>query len=251
MVNKVDGGNSSDSNISDNNEIKLLKDDSNLNNVFSQNEEVVKTVQLYAENFDISKKTEETQVVLAKKWMDSTKKIEIPIKYEEILINGKEFDSYSESEIKEIFTKIKDKITHVFSNDENKEKTNEQDDGIHSHHNNNTNSPSDIEIREYKEKTFSVEGNGEASKTNQNDMYGRRSLPLSINSETDGISNMEKDVITIPLWGEEIVINKRMVKLGEIVVKKYEGIEKRKVDVDVKTEKITIRYPDRHKEEII
>jgi hypothetical protein len=42
-----------------------------------------------------------------------------------------------------------------------------------------------------------------------------------------------------------------MVKLGEIVVKKYEGIEKRKIDVDVKTEKLTIKYPDKHKEEII
>ncbi len=42
------------------------------------------------------------------------KKSEIPIKYEEAYINGKEFDSYSENEIIEIFSKIKDKITDVF-----------------------------------------------------------------------------------------------------------------------------------------
>jgi stress response protein YsnF len=58
-----------------------------------------------------------------------------------------------------------------------------------------------------------------------------------------------EDVITI--WGEEIIINKRMVKLGEVVVKKYEINEKQKIDVEVKTEQLTIKYPDNHKEEII
>jgi hypothetical protein len=42
-------------------------------------------------------------------------KSEIPIKYEEAYINGKESDSYSENEIIEIFSKIKYKITDVFS----------------------------------------------------------------------------------------------------------------------------------------
>ncbi len=59
---------------------------------FSRGEEIAKTIPLFTENFDITKKTEETQLVLSKKWMGSTKKIEIPIKYQEILINGNEFD---------------------------------------------------------------------------------------------------------------------------------------------------------------
>ncbi|MBA3283880.1 MAG: hypothetical protein H0U27_02310 [Nitrosopumilus sp.] len=42
-----------------------------------------------------------------------------------------------------------------------------------------------------------------------------------------------------------------MVKLGEIIVRKYEGTEKRRFGVDVKTEKMTIRYPDKRTEEII
>jgi hypothetical protein len=42
-----------------------------------------------------------------------------------------------------------------------------------------------------------------------------------------------------------------MVKLGEVVVKKYEINEKQKIDVEVKTEQLTIKYPDNHKEEII
>ena len=92
MDNQADGSSISSSN---NTELRMPKDDSNLDHSFSQGEEIAKTIPLFAENFDVTKKTEETQLVLAKKWVDSTKKIEIPIKYEEILINGKEFDHYN------------------------------------------------------------------------------------------------------------------------------------------------------------
>ncbi|MEJ7642468.1 MAG: hypothetical protein WKF36_09790, partial [Candidatus Nitrosocosmicus sp.] len=161
MNNQADGSSSSSS---DNNKIRLLKDDSNLNHAFSQGEEIAKTIPLFAENFDVTKNTEETQLVLAKKWVDSTKKIEIPIKYEEILINGKEFDHYSEKEITEILSKIKDKITHVFSHAEDKE--NGKDGGgpggggenPHSSSSSRpTASPNDIEVREYSGQSQDVE----------------------------------------------------------------------------------------------
>jgi hypothetical protein len=42
-----------------------------------------------------------------------------------------------------------------------------------------------------------------------------------------------------------------MVKLGEMVVEKYQGTETRKFGGDVRTEKRTIRYPDKRKEETI
>jgi stress response protein YsnF len=35
-----------------------------------------------------------------------------------------------------------------------------------------------------------------------------------------------------------------MVKLGEIVVTKSKTTEKRKVDVEVRKEKVTVKYPD-------
>ena len=57
---------------------------------FSQGEEIERKIPLFAENFDVTKKTEETQLNLKKKWVTTTKKIEIPIRYEEILINDKE-----------------------------------------------------------------------------------------------------------------------------------------------------------------
>src|SRR5690242_10006763 len=76
----------------------------------------------------LQKKTEETQVNLTKKWTVATKKIDIPVKYEELLINDKEFDNYSEGEITEIFSKIKHKITDVFfHHDKNKDDSKQED----------------------------------------------------------------------------------------------------------------------------
>jgi stress response protein YsnF len=57
--------------------------------------------------------------------------------------------------------------------------------------------------------------------------------------------------MSLPFWGEEIIIDKKMVKLGEVIIKKYKTTDNQKIDIDVKTEKITIKYPDNHKEEII
>ena len=41
-----------------------------------------------------------------------------------------------------------------------------------------------------------------------------------------------------------------MVKLGEIVIKKSRISEKRQVGVEIKKEKITVKYPDGRKQEI-
>ena len=202
-----------------------------MNYTFSQNEETVEKIPLVAENFDITKKTEESNVILAKNWVTSTKTIEIPVKYEEVYINDKEFDSYSESETKEIFSKIKDKITGVFSQDEDKE-----DRQQHNHHQHQL---GDMKIKKYKEQS---------NKENQNHLNGKL-VPLCLDGNNDDVSNA-KDENIIPIWGEEIIINKRLVKLGEIVIRKYEINEMQKIDVEVKTEKITVKYPDNRREEI-
>ncbi|MGN6350704.1 MAG: DUF2382 domain-containing protein, partial [Candidatus Nitrosocosmicus sp.] len=55
----------------------------------------------------------------------------------------------------------------------------------------------------------------------------------------------------IPLWGEEITINKKMVKIGEIIIRKYQTTEKQKIDVDIKSEKLIVKYPDNRQEEIM
>jgi stress response protein YsnF len=68
--------------------------------------------------------------------------------------------------------------------------------------------------------------------------------------EYDDTSTKKEENI-IPLWGEVITINKKMVKLGEILIRKYQTTEKQKICVDIKKEKLTIKYPDNHKEEIV
>jgi stress response protein YsnF len=198
-------------------------------NSFSYDEKVAKVIPLFAENFTVTKKSEESNVTLSKKFITTTKKIEIPVKYEEVYINDKEFDAFHENEITEIFSKIKDKISDVFSHDKDKNKENDVGTHHHSH---------DIEIVHHKKDSPLGHRNNPNEKL----------VPL-LGDKNDYNSNTDESII--PIWGEEIIINKRMVKLGEVVVKKYEINEKQKIDVEVKTEQLTIKYPDNHKEEII
>jgi stress response protein YsnF len=233
MNNLTDNGNNIEANYSTD------EDNSSKNKyIFPQDEETVKKIPLFIENLDVTKKTEETQLNLSKKWLTTTKKVEIPVKYEEILINDKEFDAYNEGEISEIFSKIKHKITDVFShhekNKDNEDMENRQQDQQQQHR------PDEIEVKKYDEH----------SNEKNNTAQSKKLVPFLL----DGINNDafgEKEVHVIPLWGEEITINKKMVKIGEIVIRKYEINEKQKIDVDLKSEQLTIKYPDNRKEEII
>ena len=63
-------------------------------------------------------------------------------------------------------------------------------------------------------------------------------VPLSIDNNS---SETEK---VIPLWAEEIEVNKKMVKVAEIVIKKRKVTEKKNIDIDIKKEEVTIKYPD-------
>jgi stress response protein YsnF len=54
----------------------------------------------------------------------------------------------------------------------------------------------------------------------------------------------------IPLWGEQITINKKMVRLEDLVITKRKVSENKKIDIDTKKEKITIRYPDGNTKEL-
>jgi hypothetical protein len=54
---------------------RFISSSTNDNNNFSYGEEIVKKIPLFTENFDITKKIEETQLILAKKWVTSTKKV--------------------------------------------------------------------------------------------------------------------------------------------------------------------------------
>jgi stress response protein YsnF len=218
---------------------------------FSQGEEIERKIPLFAENFDVTKKTEETQLNLKKKWVTTTKKIEIPIRYEEMLINDKELDLYNEGEITEIFSKIKHKITDVFSHheknnyNENKDSENKDKEEHHYQQQHGHHSSHDIEVRKY-----GVKSNEENNNKNQNNV-NEKLVPFSVDGNNNDSSINKREENIIPLWGEEIIIDKRMVKIGEIVIRKYQTNEKQKIDVDIKSEQLTIKYPDDRKEEII
>jgi stress response protein YsnF len=54
----------------------------------------------------------------------------------------------------------------------------------------------------------------------------------------------------MPIWGEEIIVSKRKVKLGEIIIRKRRIIENKKIDVDIRKEKIIVEYPNGIKEQL-
>jgi stress response protein YsnF len=208
--------------MTNNSDADKLPENVDNSNPFSYDSEIVQRISLIGEKFTLTKKTKEGQVNIEKRWTTSTKKIEIPVKYEEIYIDGKKIDSHIEGNAVKIFAKIKDKIKHVFTHSDNKE----------------GDTPKDALKMKYYDAENSLLNDG------QNTGSGK-TMPFT----NDKRNLKTEDVITI--WGEEIIINKRMVKLGEFVVKKYEVTETKEVDVELITEKLTIHQPNSHKEEII
>jgi stress response protein YsnF len=65
-------------------------------------------------------------------------------------------------------------------------------------------------------------------------------VPFS-SDEGDSTTEIEK---VIPIMGEETEVIKKMVKLAEIVIRKRQITENKKVDIDIKKEKVIIEYPD-------
>jgi stress response protein YsnF len=199
-----------------------IKDTINDDNSFSYGNEIINKIPLIGEKFSITKKTKEGKISIEKRWTTSTKKIEIPVSYEEIYVDGKKIESHSRHEVLKVFSKVINKIKQVFSKTEDTKY--------------NENPADTLKVRHY-DKDNSI------LNEKQNNEIGNH-IPLSDNAKNSKIEN----VVTI--WGEEIVINKRMVKLGEFVVKKYEVTETKQVDVELTSEKLTIHRPDSHKEEI-
>jgi stress response protein YsnF len=208
--------------MTNNSDADKLPENVDNSNPFSYGSEIVQRIPLMGEKFTLTKKTKAGQVNIEKRWTTSAKKIEIPVKYEEIYIDGKKIDSQIERDAVKIFAKIKDKVKQVFIRSDNKEED----------------TPKDA----LKMKYYDAENSLLNDKQN---IGGGKTIPFT----NDKKILKTEDVVTI--WGEEIIINKRMVKLGEFVVKKYEVTETKEVDVELITEKLTIHQPDSHKEEII
>lgn len=233
----------SDSKASPNNEITSNLDNvPSINTPLQQKEEIIEKIPVYEEDFSISKEVTKTQLHLEKKWINSTSKIEIPTKHEEIFINGRELDSYSHNELVEVFSKIKEKISEAIhpEKNENDESTNRDE--------NSKQYPDDLDVK--------IKRNEDKTPENKDE----KALPLKkyTDQETDknqikvsnNINEEEGEEQVIPLWGEQLIIDKKIVKIGEVIIKKSKISENRKFDVEVRNEKVTVKYPDGNKEEI-
>jgi stress response protein YsnF len=240
----------SDSKVSSSDNVSSNKEDdivSSINTVSQQKEEIVERIPVYGEDYIINKEITKTQLHLEKKWINSTKKIEIPTKYEEMFINGRELNAYSQNELVEVFSKIKEKISEAIHLEKNEKygtsNSNDADDNTKQQYSN------DLEVKLIANEDITQEDKVKALqlKKNTNNETGKNQM-----QDHNNISNFtgEEEEQVIPLWGEEIIIDKKIVKIGEVTIKKSKISERRKIDVEVRNQKVTVDYPGGNKEEI-
>jgi len=237
--------------ISDSKVPSIDENTSNLDNVPSVNntalkqeeEEIIERIPVYEEDFSISKEVTKTQLHLEKRWINSTGKIEIPTKHEDIFLNGRELDSYSHNELVEVFSKIKEKISEAIHPEKN-----ENDESVHSSSEDSKQYPDDIEVKIKRNEDITQENKYEKALPLKK--YTDQEMDKNQMKDSDNIKKEEEEEQVIPLWGEELIIDKKIVKIGEVIIKKSKISENRKFDVEVRKEKVTVKYPDGNTEEI-
>ena len=85
--------------------------------------------------------------------------------------------------------------------------------------------------KDHTKKEYSVSKQNEST---------RELIPL-FDYESSKNQEIEK---VIPIYAEEIVVSKQIVKLGEVIIKKNRVTVNNKIDVDIQKEKVTVQYPD-------
>lgn len=158
------------------------------------------------ERFSISKNTVSEDVKIEKRWISATRKVEVPVPYEEVFVNDKVVKLFDEKDDDNILSKLKGKILDSIDRDKNKQ-----------------------------QQTISQQ---------QNEPRGEL-IPLFDDNNNNQIT--EK---VIPILGEEIVVSRRTVKIGEIVIKKRSVTDNKKIQIDIKKEKVMLEYPDGTTEQI-
>jgi stress response protein YsnF len=187
--------------------------------------ESVKVIPVVEENFDLLKKTIIQETKIVKRQATKTEKIEVPITYEEVYVNDKKLKIYEKEDGEGILSKLKGTIAHSITADD-----------------------SNIEYR-YPNPSSTSDLSADNSRS-QNQYH-------DYNYDTEGeivplIEGQEKNETEkiVPIWGEEIIVSKRKVKLGEIIIRKRRIIENKKIDVDIRKEKVIVEYPDGVKKQL-
>jgi stress response protein YsnF len=171
---------------------------------FSQQQQEQQIIPFLEEEYSISKEATTKEAKIEKRWVTKTKTVKVAVSYEEMYINDKKMKSLEEPQI---LSFLKDKLGSIGK------KSNS----------------ADVDVKQSESKKSDVEDRGEL-------------IPLMSSSLSDADSSETEKLI--PLWAEEIEVSKKMVKVAEIVIRKRRVTEKKKIDIDIKKEQVTIKYPD-------
>ena len=161
-------------------------------------------VPVLEEEYSISKETTSKEAKIEKRWVTKTKTVKVAVSYEEVYINDKKMKSVEKSQI---LSFLKDKLSSI------RRKA----------------TSANIDVKQSEMKKSDAEDRGEL-------------VPLMSSSSSYNDSSETEKVI--PLWAEEIEVSKKMAKVTEIVIKKRRVTETKKIDIGIKKEQVTIRYPD-------
>jgi stress response protein YsnF len=171
------------------------------------NIQAVNIIPVLEERFSISKKTVTENIRIEKKWVSKTKKIEVPVSVEEVYINGKDMKTYDQDD--DVLSELNKRIIQSFE-----------------------------EMNDIQKNQYSILEQHEAK---------RELVPLADNgnskNRSDYVNGKETEKI-IPILGEEVVVSKRIVKLGELIITKNKITKNKKIAINIKKEQATIKYPD-------
>ena len=201
-------------------------------------------IPVIAEKYIISKKPVLEDIKIEKRWITHNEKIQVPVSYEKLFVNDKDLDSYSKENI---FTHLKDKFldfVYIEGNDDEENKIeNHRKDDINHQKKYQQQTDNEKEIQRRKDEKLSLfdeeeKANYSIHKDNNN------------NNNNNEMQNSGSQKV-IPLYAEKIIISKRKVKVGEIIINKRKVTEDKKINFDIMREKITVNYADGRKESIM
>jgi stress response protein YsnF len=168
-------------------------------------------VPVLKQHYSISKETSIKDAKIEKRLVTKVKTVRVPLVYEELYINDKKLKSVKEIQI---FSAFKDKITSIA---------------------NMGNTSTSVE-QSIKKKNI-IENRGEL-------------IPLLSYSDKDSSETQREKERIIPLYEEQFEIIKKRVRVAEIIITKQRVTEKKKVDIDISTEEVTLEYPDGRSERL-
>ena len=198
--------------------------DNNNNNSGELSTEDEKSIQIanvipaLEERFSVSKKTLTERTKIEKRWITKTKKIEVPIASEEVYINDTLMKSYEKGNQEEdVLSEVNKQIVQSFE---------------------------EIDNDDTKKKQYSILESNESTRELTPLFYDLDNNNKNDNSTKSDVNANKKTKKIIPILGEQVIVSKRIVQIGELVITKNKVVENKKIAVDTVKEKVTVRYPD-------